>query len=282
MSSKILGSALALTTGLALGSHSVAGATIAEIFAKHSAGSNATVDHSGWDRLLKTYVKPDRSGLNRVDYRAFKAKDHRTLKAYIKKLEATNVAGLGKAEQFAFWVNLYNAKTVDVILDHYPVTSIRNITIKAGLFGILKSSVGAGGPWKAKIMKVAGKDLSLDDIEHGILRPIFRDPRIHYAVNCASIGCPNLRTTAFTGKNLEASLEAGAREYINSPRGISTADGKIQASSIYKWFQDDFGGNQQGVLEHVRKYAEGKIKAKLARARGIDGFAYDWGLNDHK
>lgn len=282
MSSKVIGLAFALATGLALNSHNVAAATIAEVFAKHKAGSTATVDHSAWDKLLKKYVKPDRVGLNRVDYRGFKAKDHGALKAYVKALEATNVARLGKAEQFAFWVNLYNAKTVDVILDYYPVDSIRKITIKAGLFGILKSSVGAGGPWKAKIMKVAGMDLSLDDIEHGILRPIFRDPRIHYAVNCASIGCPNLRRAAFTGSNLEASLEAGARDYINSPRGISTAGGKIQASSIYKWFQVDFGGNQQGVLKHVRKYAQGKIKAPLERARGIDGFAYDWGLNDHK
>ena len=282
MSSKAIGLAFALTVGLAAGTQGVAATTIAEVFAKHSPGSTITVDHSSWDKLLKTYVKPDRNGLNRVDYRSFKAKDHRTLKAYVKKLQATNVASLAKAEQFAFWVNLYNAKTIDVILDHYPVTSIRKITIKAGLFDILKSSVGAGGPWKAKIMKVAGNDLSLDDIEHGILRPIFRDPRIHYAVNCASVGCPNLRRTAFSASNLEASLEAGARQYINSPRGISTAGGKLQASSIYKWFQADFGGSEQGVLKHVRKYAEGTTKAKLKRARGIDGYAYDWGLNDHK
>ena len=91
-------------------------------------------------------------------------------------------------------------------------------------------------------------DLSLDDIEHGILRPIFRDPRVHYAVNCASIGCPNLRLDAFTGANLDKELDAGARDYINSPRGLAFPGGKTTASSIYKWFQEDFGGNQPASL----------------------------------
>ncbi len=255
-------------------------ANLTEFFAKHTAGAKQTVDHTTWDKLLKKYVKPDRSGLNRVDYAAFKAKDHKALEAYIGRLEAANVAALAKPEQFAFWVNLYNAKTIDVILDHYPVETIRKISIKEGLFGFIKQSVGAGGPWKAKIVKVAGQDLSLDDIEHGILRPIFRDPRVHYAVNCASIGCPNLRLAAFTGANLETELNAGARDYINSPRGLAFRDGKLTASSIYKWFQEDFGGSHKGVLTHVSKYAGDKVKAKLAKVRQIDNFAYDWGLND--
>ncbi len=261
-------------------SQPAAAASIAETFSKHKAGSTMTVDHGVWDRLLKAYVKPGSDGLNRVDYAAFKAKDHATLKGYVKALEATDVSGLDKSEQFAFWANLYNAKTVDVVLDHYPVTSIRKISIKSGLFGFIKKSVGAGGPWKAKIMKVADQELSLDDIEHGILRPIFRDPRVHYAVNCASIGCPNLRINAFTGANLEAELEAGAKDYINSPRGFDVEDGKLTASSIYSWFQEDFGSSKQGVLDHARKYAAPDLAAKLAKADTIDSFAYDWGLND--
>jgi hypothetical protein len=271
---------------VSLGAVALAGtshaASIAETFSRHAAGATATVDHAAWDKLLKTYVKPREDGLNRVDYAAFKANDHAALKAYIKHLEATKVSALDKPEQFAFWANLYNAKTIDVILDHYPVTSIRKITIKAGLFGYIKKSVGAGGPWKAKIMKVGGQELSLDDIEHGIMRPIFKDPRVHYAVNCASIGCPNLRTSAFTGANLETELEAGAIEYVNSPRGFDTSGGAIKASSIYSWFQADFGGSQQGVLEHARKYAKGELAQRLAKATGIDSFAYDWDLNDIK
>ncbi len=267
--------ALAAFTGV-----HTASANLAQKFSKFSAESKSTVDHSAWDRMLKAYVKPDGTGLNRLDYAAFKKNDHKALKAYVKSLEATDVSKLGKNEQFAFWANLYNAKTIDVVLDHYPIASIRKITIKSSLLGFLKKSVGAGGPWKAKIMSVGGEKLSLDDVEHGIMRPIFRDPRVHYAVNCASIGCPNLRTSAFTGENLEAELDAGARDYINNPRGVSVSGGEITASSIYRWFQSDFGGSEAGVLKHVAQFAEPGLKAKLKKARSISGFEYDWALND--
>ena len=232
--------------------------------------------------MLKTYVKPDGTGLNRLDYAAFKKNDHQALKAYVKLLEATQFSKLSKNEQFAFWANLYNAKTIDVVLDHYPVTSIRKITVKSSLLGFLKKSVGAGGPWKAKITTVAGERLSLDDIEHGIMRPIFRDPRVHYAVNCASIGCPNLRTKAFTGANLETELDAGASEYINSPRGVAVSGGDVTASSIYKWFQSDFGGSEAGLLKHFTQYAKPKLKAKLKRANSVSSYEYNWALNDTK
>jgi len=255
---------------------------LSEYFAIHKAGSETKVDHATWDGLLKKYVKPDGTGLNRVDYAGFKAEGHTALKAYVKSLEAVQVRDLARAEQYAFWANLYNAKTIDVVLDHYPVDSIRKISIKEGFFGFLKKSVGFGGPWKAKIMKVAGKELSLDDVEHGILRPIFKDPRVHYAVNCASIGCPNLRTSAFTAENLEAELDAGAREYVNNLRGIAVRDGSVTASSIYNWFQSDFGGSAEGVLAHVRKYATPELAAKLEGVTSVANYAYDWNLNDVK
>jgi len=255
-------------------------ASVTKLFSQSNAQSTLTVDHSAWDKLLKIYVKPDGTGLNRVDYATFKAKDHNTLKAYVKQLESVSVAELNRAEQFAFWANLYNAKTIDVILDHYPVTSIRQISINDGLLGFLKKSVGVGGPWKAKIIDVGGQKLSLDDIEHAILRPIFKDPRVHYAVNCASIGCPNLRTTAFTGANLEDELNAGAIEYVNNPRGFNVMGNSITASSIYSWFQADFGGSKQGVLKHALQYARPELKAQLTKINAIDGFDYDWGLND--
>jgi hypothetical protein len=255
---------------------------VTAVFSKHTAGSSLTVEHGVWDQFLKRYVKRDAAGLNRVDYARFKAKDHKTLKGYVKALQSVDVAKLDRVEQFAFWANLYNAKTVDVVLDHYPVSSIRTITIKSGLLGFLKDSVGLGGPWKAKIIKVAGHELSLDDVEHSILRPVFKDPRLHYAVNCASVGCPNLRMSAFTGANLDAELEAGAKDYINSARGVSITDGKVTASSIYNWFQADFGGDTSGVLAHWRKYAADALKAKLAGVTAINSFQYDWTLNDVK
>lgn len=238
-------------------------------------GQSASVDHAVWDKLLKTYVKPGADGLNRVDYAAFKRSGHSALKDYVARLQKVDPARLDRKEQFAYLANLYNAKTIDIVLDAYPVNSIKDISLGGGLFAAF-----TGGPWKAKVVRVKGMELSLDDIEHAILRPVFKDARVHYAVNCASIGCPNLATEAFTGANLVALLDAGARAYVNHPRGVTVSGGRVKTSSIYSWFKEDFGGNDRGVLAHLRKYAEPGLKAKLDRVDAIDGHAYDWRLND--
>lgn len=280
VSKTILSALVAVFAVGALGAGPAAASDVTSTFSSHTAGSKQTVDHAAWDRLLGKYVSKGDDGVNRVDYTAWKAADHGPLKNYIKSLETIDPGKLDRPEQFAFWANLYNAKTIDVVLDHYPIGSIREITIDEGLFGFLKKSVGAGGPWKAKIINVAGRALSLDDIEHNILRPVFKDPRVHYAVNCASYGCPNLGTQAFTAAKLDAQLDAGARAYVNHPRGIAVDGSGLRASSIYEWFQADFGGTEAGVLKHVRKFAGDKLKSKLKGRSSIDGYAYDWTLND--
>jgi hypothetical protein len=226
---------------------------------------------------LKTYVVVGSDGLNRFDYAALKAKDQPTLKAYIKALEAEQPTKLGRDEAFAYWANLYNAKTVDIVLDAYPVKSIKDIKLGGGLLAAV-----TGGPWKAKSMKVNGIELSLDDIEHTIMRPVFKDPRVHYAVNCASVGCPNLGTEAFTGPMLDQQLTAAAAAYINSPRGLRVDADGVTASSIYDWFVADFGGDAKGVLTHAKRYASDALKAKLEGISEIEDYDYDWSLNDTK
>jgi hypothetical protein len=239
--------------------------------------TSATIDHSAFDLLLKAYVKQGADGVNRVDYASFKRDGHAALKTYIGSLQSVDFNTLGRREQFAFFVNLYNAKTLDIVLDHYPVKSIKKISLGGGLFASI-----SGGPWKAKVVKLNGVALSLDDIEHQILRKRFKDPRIHYAVNCASIGCPNLAREAYTGAKLNAQLDAGARSYINHPRGMRFEGGTLIASSIYDWFKKDFGGTDQGIVKHALKYAGPDLAAKLSTAKSISGFAYDWSLNDTK
>jgi hypothetical protein len=252
-----------------------AAATGVEKFARHTAGSTAVIDHRLWDRLLKKYVKPDRTGLNRVEYAHWKKEGRNDLKAYLAALQAVDPTTLDRPEQFAYWANLYNARTIDIVLDKYPVKSIKDIS----LGGTLKALV-SGGPWQAKVVKVAGVEMSLDDIEHNVLRPVFKDPRVHYAVNCASIGCPNLMTAAFTGATLEAQLDSGARAFINSERGLKFQGGKVWASSIFSWFQSDFGANAAAVLAHMANHAEPALKRKLIGITRIDEYGYDWRLND--
>lgn len=245
-----------------------------DVVSKHAPGSKTAIDHSDWDKLLKAYVKPGADGLNRVDYAAFKARGQADLKNYISRMQTVDLKTLDRPEQFAFLANLYNAKTIDIVLDKYPVKSIKDISLGGGLIASIK-----GGPWKAEVLNVGGTPLSLDDIEHGILRPAFTDPRVHYAVNCASVGCPNLQTEAFTGARLGDQLDTAARAYINHPRGVRiTADGVV-VSSIYSWFKEDFGGTDAGVLKHLQRYASPELAAKLKTATALAGHSYDWSLN---
>ncbi len=237
----------------------------------HDPASVRTVDHAAWSGFLSRHLVAGGDGVNRLRYSAA-AGDRATLDGYLAMLQAVPVGGLARPEQFAYWTNLYNALTVAVVLDHYPVASIRDIDISPGLF--------ANGPWGAEMATVDGTALTLDDIEHRILRPIWGDARVHYAVNCAAIGCPNLQRTAFTAAALERMLEAGARAYVNDPRGARVEDGRLTASSIYDWFQEDFGGTETGVIGHLRRYADAGLESDLAGIVDIDDFAYDWSLND--
>ncbi len=246
-------------------------------WAQNDPQSTTTVDHAPWDAFLNSYVKDgpnDPLGLNRVDYAGVTETDRRALDSYIETLTAITVTSLNSAEQQAYWINLYNALTVQVILDHMPVETIRDIDISPGLF--------SSGPWGKKLVTIEGEPVSLDDIEHRILRPIWNDPRIHYAVNCASVGCPDLIARAYTATDMDATLTENAIAYINSPRGVQIEGGDITVSSIYDWFEEDFGGSEKGVIAHLLEYATGARKAALENATGIDDYAYDWSLNGVK
>jgi len=231
--------------------------------------STVTVDHVSWDGFLAKYVK-DRNGISIVAYSSVSTKDARNLRKYIDSLGRTEVSQLARQEQFAYWVNLYNALTVRVILDHYPVNSIKDISYN--LF--------SQGPWAEPLVSVEGFELSLDDIEHQILRPVFRDSRIHYAVNCASFSCPNLQGVAFTRDNLELLLDRGAQQYINHSRGVNIVNNEIVLSRIYDWYARDFGDSESEILSHLKRYADDDLKSKLEGKNVIAEYVYDWALNE--
>lgn len=230
------------------------------------------IDHSDWTALLKKYIKPGKAGLNTFAYGKVSATDKAALQNYVRSLEAIEVTGYNKNEQLAYWLNLYNAVTIRVVLDHYPVKTIRDIDIS----GFLKN-----GPWQKELVTVEETPLKLDDIEHAILRPIWKDPRIHYGVNCASVGCPNLQAAAFTGKTASAQLDAGANAYVNSTRGVEiNRSGKVSVSSIYSWFAHDFGNSEDRVMQHLLKYANPDLAEKLTSAGRFSDTHYDWSLNE--
>ncbi|MGF1725181.1 DUF547 domain-containing protein [Photobacterium nomapromontoriensis] len=226
------------------------------------ATSQQTVDHQRWQQLLDRYlvVKPNQTLFR---YRAVSDDDKYALNRYLRELATLDPRQLNRDEQFAYWVNVYNALTVQVILDNYPLQSITKL---GGFFSF--------GPWNEKLITINNKTLSLNDIEHRILRPIWHDPRIHYAVNCASLGCPDLQPQAFTASNHESLLELSARRFINSSKGVSPAGDTVRLSSIYDWYGSDFGNKTQ-LQAHLNTYRKG-TPIQLNKV----SYDYNWALNE--
>ncbi len=240
----------------------------------HDEGNDIEPSMAAWDDLLGRYVRASAQGPTLFDYGAVTAADRDTIKRFVAELSAAPMSALARRAQLPCWVNLYNALTVDVVLDSYPVASIRDIDISPGLF--------ANGPWDKQLAEVESEAVTLNDIEHRILRPIWRDPRVHYVLNCASIGCPNLAPNAFFGETMDAAMDRAAQAFINDPRGVMVRDGRISVSSIYDWFIEDFGGDEAGVLAHLRRYAAPDLGVQLDAIGTLHTTHYDWRLNDTK
>ena len=240
------------------------------VASEQSAPAPIAVDQAdaSYANFLKTYIS-EKDGINFVAYGDVTPAHHAELKAYITSLEQQGPAGMSDGEIKAYWFNVYNAKTIDIILDNYPLKSIRSL-------GALNR-----GPWDKKVLNVKGVGtMSLNDVEHGTLRKMYKEPRIHYAVNCASYGCPNLKSTVWKASTLEADLTEAAIAYINHPRGVRVENGKVIASKIFDWYKVDFGNSKAGMLEHFRKYAKGDLASQIKSATDISKFEYNWDLNE--
>ncbi|MEO1000468.1 MAG: DUF547 domain-containing protein, partial [Pseudomonadota bacterium] len=229
-------------------------------------GGAGDPDNSVWAGILASHLRRGATGVNLFDYAGA---PRGAVAGYVAALEAVDPTTLSRDAAFAYWANFYNALTIQVVQEAWPVSSILRIG----------GSLINPGPWREKRVRVAGEDLSLDDIEHGIMRPVWGDARVHYAVNCASIGCPNLKETPWTAARLGADLDAGARAYVNHPRGATVAGARLTVSSIYDWFQEDFGGTDAGVISHLRQYAEPGLRSALDGINRIAGDDYDWSIN---
>ena len=229
------------------------------------------VDHSTWDRLLKKYV--DRDGM--VDYTAWKASksDRGALKQYLATLSAADAnARATKRAKLAYWINAYNALTVQGILDVYPTSSIRKHTAKLVGYNI----------WDDLLLPVGNQKYSLNQIEHKILRKL-GEPRIHFAIVCASIGCPRLLNEAYTPERLESQLAENTRDFFARQRNfqVDLASRKVRVSSILDWFGEDFGPTPRKALASLAKYVpDGATRKLLASADfSVSYLDYDWSLN---
>jgi hypothetical protein len=231
-----------------------------------------SIDHSAWDALLKRYV--DAQGM--VDYAAWKASaaDQQALDKYLAHLsEATFSQEARREAQLAYWINAYNAVTVKGILREYPTSSIRNHTAK--LFGY--------NIWKDLQLLVEGKSYSLEQIEHEILRKM-GEPRIHFAIVCASLGCPRLLNEAYVAERVDEQLTTNAKAFFadRTKFHYDAARRTIAVSPILKWFAEDFGANQGDQLRRIAPYLPDAASRQLAKSGStrISYLDYNWGLND--
>lgn len=228
------------------------------------------IDHSNYDQMLQTYV--DDNGL--VNYRAWhaNAEDRQALQTYLNELGKANASVAStKSGKLAYWINAYNALTIEGILRVYPTTSIRNHTPDSG-YNI----------WK-NLKLISGDELvSLNHIEHEILRKE-SEPRIHFAIVCASIGCPRLYNRAYTGEQLEEQLACIATDFFSRAQNL-TVDGKtLRFSQIISWFGSDFGATQADQLRAVYNYLPEDAQAALsAGGYRVEFLEYDWNLNTQK
>ena len=223
----------------------------------------AIENHVIWAELLNKYVKP-----GGVHYAGFKSEEKR-LDQYLSALEHIDSKTLPRDEQFAYYINAYNAWTIKLILSAYPdVKSIKDL----GTF--LKS------PWEKKFVHIDGNVLSLDDIEHRILRPRFKDPRVHFAINCSAASCPPLRSEPYLGSILDQQLDQSTRSFINNPNSYRLDGREFYVSRIFKWFAEDFNDD---VVGFYLKYGRDDLKKQLIEKKDViqlKYLEYDWSLND--
>ncbi len=241
------------------------------IWQHHSPHSTIKVSHQPWDAFLQTYVLTDVAGVNRVNYSGVSHEDKKSLSSYLTALQRIDVKTLNRDEQFAYWLNLYNASVVNVVLENYPVKSILKIKT---------NPLDLKGPFNDQIAKVNGLTLTLDTIESGIVRPIWRDARLHYAFNCGAVGCPNLKNSAYQADALDAQLEEAARNYVNDQRGFSAKGSQAVLSKIYFWYSEDFGNDEKGLRAHLLRYANDNTKERIDKIKSRYKYSYDWALND--
>ena len=237
---------------------------------------NFNHQHTLWNEILNKYVGADK-GVSRVDHQAIQ-RNQAALNQYLEELESVSLEeyrGWSKPQRLAFLINAYNAFTVKLIVDNYPVDSIKD------LGGWLSS------PWKKKFFTLLGEKKHLDNIEHDIIRKDFNEPRIHFAVNCAAVGCPPLRQEAFVAERLDQQLKEATQVFLMDERRnrYDPESKRLELSSIFKWYSDDFeerdGSAEAFVAPYITKnlQAQERIRRREVRIRYLD---YDWSLNEQK
>ena len=236
------------------------------------------VNHTLLDSLLEQYVSEE--GL--VQYASIK--NDQLLEAYLEELASVNPDALPEKEAIAYWINAYNAYTIKLIVENYPVGSIREIS-PFRIKGVRLAIPKINSPFEYKIAVLGGETYSLDDIEHGILRRRYNEPRIHFALVCAAISCPPLRREAYTGAELDSQLDDQGRVFLHdtSKNQVDLQGNTVRLSKIFSWFRKDFGSSDEDLQVYLSPFFEGETAERLKNGSfKVKHLGYDWTLNDYQ
>ena len=265
---------VALLAAVVLMSGCGGNADVQPVRAQSAVAAPDSFDHGAFTQLLRTHV--DEVGM--VDYAAIKARQDSVLTPYLQQLAETDPSNLSRDERLAFWLNAYNALAIKLIVDHYPVESIRDITPAPG-----PSIPKVNSPFKLDVGEVGGQMRTLDEVEHGIIRERFDEPKIHFALVCAAMSCPRLRREAYIGGDLNQQLDDQAYTFLHTEQKnqVPADAGQVRLSRIFSWFQEDFGDDTADVQRFIAPYFEGAVQQRLRDAAyTVDYLEYDWSLND--
>lgn len=269
--SKSLAAALVAVLGVFAWGHVIAPPSEITTFWNVSNESNETsIDHGKWQEILDEFVQEHESGVNRFDYAELKEDGdaNQSLIDYLLQLSEVDPRTYSKSEQLAYWINHYNALAVYLVTSQFPVESIQEIRLEGP----------DTSPLDMKLAYLQDQPLSLNNIRNEILRPIWKDNRVNFALNSASLGCPSLSKQAFSSDNVDEMLNAGMHAFLNHPRGVSIKEGKLTISSIFEWYMDDFGHDGDEVLAFLMRHVRPDLSEQLGELRKYET-AYNWKVN---
>lgn len=214
--------------------------------------------HAAWDKLTRKHINTE----GKVNYAGFLS-DKKDLEQYLRELQELHkeIVDWNKKKQLAYWINLYNAVTVKLIVDNYPVSSITDLE--------------GGKPWDTQLVELSGTAYTLNAIENKIIRPLFNEPRIHFAVNCAAKSCPKILNKAWTEHNLERSLTAQTEAFLSNKEQNSLDENEIIISKIFEWYKVDFGSTNENIIQFINRYSE----IAVSKTASVNYNEYDWTLN---
>ena len=239
-----------------------------------AAASAQEVDHGAWQAVLDAYLKTEADGQHRFAFGSVDTAGQQLLSDYLTTLGRVDTSAMSSAAQKAYWLNAYNALATLVILENYPVRSIRELGFGNG--------EAKEGPWAAKRFSTATGGVSLNDIRQQIVRQQLADPMLHYGLACGAVGCPGLRPAPYLAASVDEALQDQAARFLGQPSGFKLSSSGLTASSIFRWYAEDFGRSEGAVLAHLRQVGGNEVSQAVNTMRAIKRYRFDWRLNEAK